>query len=77
MEKSIQHLQSAVRLGRNYWENHYYLGESYMARDRYREAQRELQTALRLAEAEIDEPDIDHHRRRMRELLSEVERRLD
>lgn len=77
LEKSIEHLQSAVELGPDYWENHFYLGESYLSGGRVPEAQRELQTALRLAEDEDDEPDIVEHRRRIRELLSEVENRMD
>jgi hypothetical protein len=48
-----------------------------MTRDRYREAQQELQTALRLAGFVNDQPDIEQRRRRIRELLSEVESRMD
>lgn len=77
LEKSIQHLESAVQLGPDRWENHLYLAESYMSRNRYQEAQRELQAARSLAESVVDQPGIDAQRRRIRELLSEVERRLD
>ncbi|CCQ90103.1 exported hypothetical protein [Nitrospina gracilis 3/211] len=77
LEKSIKHLETAVQLGPDNWENHYYLAQSYLADRRYREAQRELQDALRLAGTVNEEPQMEDHRRHIRELLREVERRLD
>ncbi|WP_282012446.1 TRAP transporter TatT component family protein [Nitrospina watsonii] len=77
LKKSIEHLETAVQLGPDYWENHYYLAQSYMSQKRYRDAKRELQDALKMAGSVNEEPHMEDHRRHIRELLREVERRLD
>lgn len=77
LEKSIKHLETAVSLGPDYWENHFHLGESYLSDDRYPEAKQALEKARRLSESEINEPQIEKDRARIRELLSEVESRMD
>ena len=44
--KSIEHLQKAVTFGPQYWENHFFLAESYYENKQYAEARTELQRAI-------------------------------
>ncbi len=76
MEKSIEHLLTAIKLGPGYWENHFYLAQSYMSEARYRDAKKELERARELAKTARDHPDIKSYKKTIRELIDKVNRSL-
>jgi tetratricopeptide (TPR) repeat protein len=48
-EKSIRHLESAVNLAPDFYENHFYLGKVYFDRGQYSKAHKTLERFLLLA----------------------------
>ncbi len=52
ISKSIYHLEQAVTLGPHYWENHYFLGQSYIKKGRYQDARQSLTKAKNLHQSD-------------------------
>jgi len=77
MKQSIEHLEKAVEIGPGYWENHFYLAQSYMSDGRYREAQKQLERANSLAQDIHDTPDIESDKKEIQQLIEEVNRYLE
>ncbi len=77
IKQSIQHLEKAVKIGPGYWENHYYLAQSYIKKSRYQDAKKELLLARDLSVDVRDDPDIQSHRKKIDELMKDVKRILE
>ena len=76
LKKSIDHLQKAVDYGPRYWENHYFLAESYYENRQYLLARSELQTAMDIASQPNDDPDSKTHTIEFQKLMKAIERNL-
>jgi len=76
LKKSIDHLLKAVDYGPQYWENHYFLAESYFENQQYRLARSELQSAIDIASQTKDDPDSKTHTIEFQNLMKAIERNL-
>lgn len=76
LKKSIDHLLKAVDYGPQYWENHYFLAESYFENHQYRLARSELQRAMDIASQPNDDPDSKTHKVEFQALMKAIERNL-
>jgi len=76
IKKSIDHLRKAVDYGPRYWENHYFLAESYLENRQYSLARTELQTAMKIASQSNDGPDSKTHTVEFQALMKDIERNL-
>lgn len=78
IEKSIDHLLQAVSYGPKYWENHFFLAESYFENDQYRLARAELQQAIKI-ESRLSEDDADSktHTVEFQGLMQAIERNIN
>jgi tetratricopeptide (TPR) repeat protein len=76
IKKSIDHLLKAVDYGPRYWENHYFLAESYFENRQYRLARTELQSAMKIASQSNDDPDSKTHTVEFQALMKKIERNL-
>ena len=76
LKKSIDHLQKAVDYGPRYWENHYFLAESYFENEQYRQARSELQKAMDIASQTDDDPDTLTHAAEFQKLKKAIESNL-
>ena len=76
IKKSIDHLQKAVDYGPRYWENHYFLAESYYENRQYQLARSELQKAMDMASRADDDPEIKTHVAEFQKLMKDIERNL-
>lgn len=57
IQKSIDHLRKAVKYGPQYWENHFFLAESYFENAQYQLARSELQRAIITERSLNNDPD--------------------
>lgn len=76
IDKSIDHLQKAVDYGPGYWENHYFLAESYFENDQYQLAKTALQKTIELASQSKDEPDNQIPNIKFQALMKDIESNL-
>lgn len=76
LKKSIDHLLKAVDYGPQYWENHYFLAESYFDNQQYLLARAELQRAMEIAAQTKDDPDSKTHAIESQKLMKAIERNL-
>ncbi len=76
IKKSIDHLLKAVDYGPQYWENHYFLAESYFENRQYHLARTELQRAMKIASQPNDDPDSKTHKVEFQALMKDIERNL-
>jgi tetratricopeptide (TPR) repeat protein len=76
LKKSIDHLLKAVDYGPRYWENHYFLAESYYENRQYQLARSELQKAMDIASQPNDDPDSKTHAVEFQKLKKAIERNL-
>jgi len=76
VEKSIDHLQKAVDYGPGYWENHFFLAESYFENDQYQLAKTALQKTIELASQSKDEPDSNIPNVKFQALMKDIESNL-
>ncbi|MDH3256885.1 MAG: TRAP transporter TatT component family protein [Nitrospinota bacterium] len=76
LKKSIDHLLKAVDYGPQYWENHYFLAESYFENRQYLLARSELQRAMDIAPQPNDDPDNKTHEVEFQALMKAIERNL-
>jgi len=76
LKKSIDHLLKAVDYGPLYWENHYFLAESYYENKQYLLARSELQKAMDIASQPKNDPDFKTHRIEFQKLMKAIERNL-
>jgi len=77
LKKSIDHLLKAVDYGPRYWENHFFLAESYFENRQYLLARTELQSAIEIASQPNDDPDSKTHTVEFQTLMKEIERNLN
>ena len=76
LKKSIDHLLKAVDYGPQYWENHYFLAESYFENQQYQQARSELQSAMDIASQTKNDPDSKTHTIEFQKLMKAIERNL-
>jgi len=76
IKKSIDHLLKAVDYGPRYWENHYFLAESYFENHQYYLARSELQSAMEIASQPNDDPDSKTHTVEFQALMKKIEHNL-
>jgi tetratricopeptide (TPR) repeat protein len=76
IKKSIDHLLKAVDYGPRYWENHYFLAESYFENGQYRLARSELQSAMDFASQANDDPESKTHTVEFQALMKKIEHNL-
>ena len=76
LKKSIDHLLKAVDYGPRYWENHFFLAESYYENRQYLLAQSELKKAMDIASQPNDDPDSKTHAIEFQKLKKAIERNL-
>ena len=78
IKKSIDHLLQAVSYGPNYWENHFFLAESYLENNQYLLARTELQQAIEIA-SQLNEDDADSKTRtvEIQGLMQAIERNIN
>ncbi len=76
LKKSIDHLLKAVDYGPRYWENHYFLAESYFENKQYLLARSELQSAMKIASQPSDDPDSKSRTVEFQKLMNAIERKL-
>jgi tetratricopeptide (TPR) repeat protein len=76
IKKSIDHLLKAVDYGPRYWENHYFLAESYFENRQYLLARTELQSAIKIASQTKDDPEIETHTVEFQALMKKIEHNL-
>ncbi len=76
IKKSIDHLLKAVDYGPQYWENHYFLAESYFENRQYRLARTELQSAMDIASQSNDDPDSKTLTVEFQALMKKIEHNL-
>ena len=76
IKKSIDHLTKAVAYGPAYWENHFFLSESYFENHQYHLARTELQTAIEISSQLKDDPDSKTRKVELQGLMNAIERNL-
>jgi tetratricopeptide (TPR) repeat protein len=76
IKKSIDHLLKAVDYGPRYWENHYFLAESYFENHQYLLARSELQSAMKIASQPNNDPDSKTHTIEFQALMKKIQRNL-
>ena len=76
IKKSIDHLLKAVDYGPQYWENHFFLAESYYENEQYLLARSELQKAMDIASQPSDDPELKAYRIEFQKLKKAIERNL-
>jgi tetratricopeptide (TPR) repeat protein len=76
LKKSIDHLLKAVDYGPRYWENHFFLAESYYENRQYQLARSELQKAMDIVSQPNDDPDSKTHAIEFQKLKKAIERNL-
>lgn len=76
-DKSIEHLNEAVRLSPKHAENYFFLAETYSSKKEYSHAQSALNTVLDLTKESPYSQDIHAIREEARELLKKINKYLD
>ncbi|MCZ6512757.1 MAG: hypothetical protein O6857_02410 [Nitrospinae bacterium] len=77
IHKSIDHLLQAVSHGPAYWENHFFLAESYFKNNQYLKARSELQQAMdRASLLNDDDPDSQTRTVEFQGLMQAIERNI-
>ena len=76
IKKSIDHLLKAVDYGPRYWENHYFLAESYFDNHQYLLARTELQSAMEIASQSNEDPDSEARKVEFQVLMKNIEHNL-
>jgi tetratricopeptide (TPR) repeat protein len=76
IKKSIDHLLKAVDYGPRYWENHYFLAESYFDNHQYLLARTELQSAMEIASQSNEDPDSETRKVELQVLMKKIEHNL-
>ena len=72
LKKSIQHLQQAIKYGPGYWENHFFLAESYHSRSLYAEAKDALATAMKTSAKDPDQSDAPERQQDFEDLMDSI-----
>ncbi len=77
IQKSIDHLLQAVSYGPAYWENHFFLAESYFENSQYIKARAELQQAIDIASRLNDnDPESQTRTVEFQGLMQAIERNI-
>lgn len=76
IQKSIGHLLKAVNYGPTYWENHFFLAESYFENNQYQLARAELQRAIEISSQLTDDPESNTRKVQFQGLMKAIERNL-
>ncbi len=76
LDKALEHLKEAVRLGPQFAENYFLLAETYYSRKEYQPAQAALNTVLDMTKEAKIHRDIRLVRRDAQELLKKITRNL-
>ncbi len=77
IQKSIDHLVQAVSYGPAYWENHFFLAESYFENSQYIKARAELQQAIDIASRlNDDDPESQTRTVEFQGLMQAIERKI-
>ncbi len=77
IQKSIDHLLQAVSHGPAYWENHFFLAESYFENHQYLKARAELQQAMDMAaQPNDDDPESKTRTVEFQGLMQAIERNI-
>ncbi|MFT4578302.1 MAG: tetratricopeptide (TPR) repeat protein [Nitrospinales bacterium] len=71
-EKSIHHLESAVNLAPEFYENYFYLGKVYFDRGQYSNARKTLNRFLKLAEIIKNDSDLPKQVDEAQEMLTRI-----
>ena len=77
LDKSLEYLKEAVKLGPKHAENYFYLAETYTTRKEYTLAKAALDTLLDLTKESSHDHDIHSLREESRELLKKINKYLD
>ncbi len=77
LKKSIDHLLKAVDYGPQYWENHYFLAESYFDNRQYLLARSELQRAMDIAAQTKNDPESKSHEIEFQRLMKAIKSNLN
>ena len=70
--KSIHHLKQSIKYGPGYWENRYFLAESYFSLARYAEAKDTLATAMKLSAQDPDQSGAPERRQNFEDLMASI-----
>ena len=73
IKQSIDHLLKAVVYGPMYWENHFFLAESYFENHQYLQARAELERAMEMESHLDDDPDKKTHKVEFQGLMKAIE----
>jgi len=74
--KSILHLEQAVRYGPQYWENYFFLAQSYYKDARYPKAKQALEKAIELNSRNEDTPEKELQRVEFQGLMKDIENQM-
>ena len=74
--KSILHLEQAVRYGPGYWENYFFLAQSYYKDARYPQAKQALEQAIELNSRIEDTPEKELQRVEFQGLMKDIENQM-
>lgn len=72
LEKSIHHLLQSIQYGPGYWENRYFLAESYFSSARYAEAKEALAQAMKLSAQDPDQSDAPERQQHFEDLMASI-----
>jgi tetratricopeptide (TPR) repeat protein len=75
-EKSILHLEQAVRYGPQYWENYFFLAQSYYKDGRYPKAKQALEKAIELNSRNEETPEKKLQRIEFQGLMKDIENQM-
>ena len=73
IKKSVRHLEKAIQYGPEYWENHFFLAESYLEDRQYQRARDELQRAMEISAQLKGDPDSPARNVEFQGLMSAIE----
>ncbi|NIQ00098.1 MAG: hypothetical protein GWM98_06475 [Nitrospinaceae bacterium] len=76
VKKSIHHLRKAVGYGPDYWENHFFLAESYYEDDQYLKAKSELEKTLEICKNLKNDPDVKASRVDFQKLRKSIDQKI-
>lgn len=76
IKQSIDHLLKAVVYGPMYWENHFFLAESYFKNSQYLQARTELERAMEMESRLDNDPDKKTHKVEFQGLMKAIENNI-
>ena len=72
LTKSVHHLQQAIKYGPGYWENHFFLAESYHSLARYAEAKDALAAAMKISAKDPGHSDAPERQQNFEDLMDSI-----